>query len=115
MITLVLVGIASGVISGMGIGGGTILIPALAMLSDISQQGIQGINLIYFIPTAIAALFIHNKKGNIEKNIVKPIVIYGMVGAFCGSWIAVSIDSEVLRKIFAIFLLLMGITELRKN
>ena len=64
---LAVIGFISGIISGMGIGGGAILIPALVMLTDLSQQSIQGINLIYFIPTAIAALISHIKDGNVEK------------------------------------------------
>ena len=59
MILLAVVGLLAGIISGMGIGGGTILIPALVMLTDISQQGLQGINLVFFIPTAIIALITH--------------------------------------------------------
>ena len=61
MILLAVVGLLAGIISGMGIGGGTILIPALVMLTDISQQGLQGINLVFFIPTAIIALITHFK------------------------------------------------------
>ena len=114
-ITLAIIGLLSGIISGMGIGGGTILIPAIVMLTDISQQGIQGINLIYFIPTAIIALMSHFKDGNIEKKVVKPIVLYGLIGAVVGSIIAISLDSEILRKIFAVFLVFMGINELRKK
>ena len=48
VVLLAVIGLLSGIISGMGVGGGTILIPALVMMTDISQQGIQGINLIYF-------------------------------------------------------------------
>ena len=57
-----LIGFLSGIISGMGIGGGTILIPALLFLTDITQQQAQGINLIYFIPTALTALMTHQKQ-----------------------------------------------------
>ena len=56
MIWIIVIGIVSGMISGMGIGGGTILIPALLFLQDMNQQQAQGINLIYFIPTAVIAL-----------------------------------------------------------
>ena len=101
VVLLAVIGLLSGIISGMGVGGGTILIPALVMMTDISQQGIQGINLIYFIPTAVIALITHVKSGNVEKKVVKPIVI--------------SIDSGMLRKIFAVFLVFMGIGELRKK
>lgn len=112
---LAVIGFISGIISGMGIGGGAILIPALVMLTDLSQQSIQGINLIYFIPTAIAALISHIKDGNVEKKVVKPIVLYGLAAAASGSFIAVNLDADMLRKIFAVFLVFMGIMELRKK
>ncbi len=115
MILLAVIGFASGIISGMGIGGGAVLIPALVMLTDISQQSVQGINLIYFIPTAVAALISHIKDGNVEKKVVKPIVLFGLAAAALGSFAAVSLDSEVLRKVFAGFLAVMGIAELRKK
>lgn len=115
MIILGIIGLLSGIISGMGIGGGTVLIPAIVMLTDISQQAVQGINLIYFIPTAVIALVTHLKDGNVEKSVVKPIVLFGLIGAVAGSLIAVSIDSHLLRKIFAVFLIYMGINELRKK
>lgn len=115
VVLLAVIGLLSGIISGMGVGGGTILIPALVMMTDISRQGIQGINLIYFIPTAVIALITHVKNGNVEKKVVKPIVIYGIVGAVIGSLAAISIDSGMLRKIFAVFLVFMGIGELRKK
>lgn len=115
MILLGIIGLLSGIISGMGIGGGTILIPAIVMLTDISQQAIQGINLIYFIPTAIIALITHIKNGNVEKSVVKPIVLFGLIGAVAGSLIAVNLDSGLLRKAFAVFLIFMGINELRKK
>lgn len=115
MIVLGIIGFVSGIISGMGIGGGAILIPALVMITDISQQSIQGINLIYFIPTAIAALISHINDGNIEKKAIKPIVLYGLAAAAAGSFAAVSLDSDMLRKVFAVFLVFMGIMELRKK
>lgn len=115
MILLAFIGFLSGIISGMGIGGGTILIPALVMLTDMNQQALQGINLIYFIPTAVIALITHLKNDNVEKSVVKPIVLYGMIGAVAGSLAALALDSEILRKIFAVFLVFMGICELRKH
>ena len=51
--TYILIGLVSGVISGMGIGGGTILIPALCFIMNLEQQQAQNINLLFFIPTAV--------------------------------------------------------------
>lgn len=115
MMWVALVGFCSGIISGMGIGGGTILIPALLFLTDLSQQQAQGVNLLYFIPTAVAALITHQKKGNLEWKTAKPLAMFGLVGAAAGAFLAVSLKSELLRKIFAGFLFLMGLSELFKK
>ena len=55
------------------------------------------------------------KAGNVEKSVVKPIIMYGIIGAVAGSIIAVGMNSEILRKIFAVFLVFMGINEVRKK
>ena len=87
MIWIIVIGIVSGMISGMGIGGGTILIPALLFLQDMNQQQAQGINLIYFIPTAVIALITHIKNKNIETKIVKSIAFTGLLGAAAGAFL----------------------------
>ncbi len=111
MIWVVVIGFVSGIISGMGIGGGTILIPALVLLLDIGQQQAQGINLLYFLPTAAVALWTHNKNKNVLWEQVKPIALWGILGAIAGSVVAISLDGEVLRKVFGGFLFLMGVRE----
>jgi len=108
----VLISFASGIISGMGIGGGTLLIPALILTVGTKQQIAQSINLIVFIPSAIAALFIHMKKKNVEKNLFFRLSVTGCVGAVIGSLLAVNMDSDLLKKFFGIFLLAMGIFEI---
>ena len=115
MMWVSLVGFCAGIISGMGIGGGTILIPTLLFLTDITQQQAQGVNLIYFIPTAITALITHQKKGSLDWKTAKPLAVLGLVGAAAGAFLAVSLESELLRKIFGGFLFLMGLSEIFKK
>lgn len=115
MIWLFLIGLISGVISGMGIGGGAILIPALTLIFDFEQKMAQNINLLYFIPTAIIAIFVHSKNKNIETKGLFKIIIFGIVGAIIGSVIAINLKGEILRKIFGWFLLFMGISEMFKK
>lgn len=109
------VGFFSGIISGLGIGGGTVLIPALIILMGLDQHQAQGINLIYFIPTAIMALRTHHKNGNVEWQTAKSLVWLGLVGAVAGSFLAVSMDANLLRKIFGGFLMVMGLSEVFKK
>ncbi len=111
----VIIGVISGVISGMGIGGGTVLIPALVIFFNMSQQTAQTINLIYFIPTAIMALIIHFKKGTVEKKLLFKIILFGLISAGIASFLAVKINSEVLKKMFGVFLFIMGILEFLKK
>lgn len=110
-IGLVAVGFLSGIISGMGIGGGTILIPTLAFLYSIEQQAVQGINLVFFLPTAVIALYLHNKNHRVEWSVTRTIAVWGVGGAIVGSCIAMSLAPDLLRKVFGGFLLLMGIKE----
>ena len=111
---LIIIGIVSGTVSGMGIGGGTVLIPALTILFSFSQPQAQIVNLIYFIPTSIVALIIHFKNGDIEKEIVLRIVIFGVLSACAGAFLAVWLEADYLRRMFGLFLLYMGISELLK-
>jgi len=111
----VLAGLASGVVCGMGIGGGIILIPALTLFLGMEQQAAQKINLLYFIPTAAIALRSHSKSGNIEKSGLVRLTVYGIIGAIAGAFVAINIDGGYLRKGFAIFLLCMATYELVKG
>ena len=115
MIWIIGIGILSGMISGMVIGGGTILIPVLLFLQDMTQQQAQGINLIYFVPTALIAIFTHIKNKKVELKIVKPITLVGLLGAAAGAFLAVKMDASLLRKFFGGFLLIMGLSELYKS
>ncbi|HCT65258.1 MAG TPA: sulfite exporter TauE/SafE family protein [Lachnospiraceae bacterium] len=111
----VIIGLLSGIISGMGIGGGAVLIPALCFFMNVGQQQAQSINLLFFIPTAVVAIIKHKKEGNIDFSLVKPVIIFGIVGAVVGSLIAVNMDGNILRKLFGGFLLFMGIWEIFKK
>ncbi|MBE7043668.1 MAG: sulfite exporter TauE/SafE family protein [Ruminococcaceae bacterium] len=107
-----LFGFLSGIVSGMGIGGGVILIPLLAIFLHTNQQPAQGINLFYFLPTAVSALVIHWKNEQIDFRPALTLMACAIPGAIVGGWIAVTISAGLLRKLFAFFLLLMGIHEL---
>lgn len=111
VVLYILIGVLSGALTGLGIGGGTILIPALTLVLGMEQHAAQSINLIYFIPTAVVAIFTHAKNGNIEKKIILKLIIFGVISAAAGSFIAVRLDGEPLRKLFGYFLLLMGCVE----
>lgn len=104
IIWYVLSGVCSGVIAGMGMGGGTILIPVLTLMLGISQHGAQGVNIMAFIPTAVAAIFVHKREGRIDFSECLPIISAGAVSAICGAVLAVHLDGDILRKLYGLFL-----------
>lgn len=109
---LALIGFLSGIISGMGIGGGTILIPSLVLLRNLPQQQAQGINLIVFLPVSIVALITHYKKGNIDFSFAKFIIFGGIIGSILGSVLAIKLKPDKLKLYFGIFLLIIGVYQL---
>lgn len=109
---VVLAGFISGIISGMGIGGGMILIPALTFFEGTSQHVAQTVNLFYFIPTSIAALIVHIKHKNVEIKPALKIVAAGLLFAALGAWLASVTGDELLRKAFGGFIALFGIREI---
>ena len=110
----IIYGIIAGIITALGMGGGTILILLFNLFTNISEHEIQGINLVFFIPTAIVACIINKKRNMIELNVSKWIIIFGIIGAFLGSWMSFKINSENLKKCFGIFLMLIAIYEIYK-
>lgn len=105
-------GLVCGVLSGLGIGGGTLLMVWMTAVMDMEQRMAQGINLLYFLPTAACALIFHIKNRLIRWRVVLPAAITGCLSAAGAALLATSVDASLLRKLFGGFLILVGITEL---
>ena len=105
-------GLIAGIVSGMGMGGGTILILLLTTFQGMEQHVAQATNLIFFIPTSIAAINIHIKNKNIERKVVFFIILFGIIGATIGAIIANHIDAQNLKKYFSIFVLIIALREI---
>lgn len=108
----ILTGFISGIVSGTGMGGGTILILCLSIFLAIDQKIAQATNLIFFIPTSIAAIYINIKQKKINLKVSKTIIFWGIVGAIIGATIAKNMDTKILRKTFGIFLAFIAIHEI---
>ncbi len=108
IVLLVLAGIAAGALGGMGMGGGTILIPVLTIFFGVEQKQAQAINLAAFIPMAVASLIVHVKNKRVETEGVLWIIIPATVLSLVGSLVAQAINGEILKRIFGGFLLLLS-------
>lgn len=108
----ILTGIIAGAVSGLGMGGGTILILVLSNFLGVEQHIAQATNLVFFIPTAIAAIIINIRQKLINLKLGIVIILSGAIGAVIGSEIAMTLDAGELKKYFGIFLLLISGNEI---
>ena len=107
----IIAGIVSGVIAGMGMGGGTLLIPILTIFLSVAQGSAQAINLLAFLPCAIFSLIIHIKNKLVNFKIGIPIIRTGVLSSIGASLLAVNTKNEVLQILFGVFLLVVGIEQ----
>ena len=108
----IIIGIASGTVAALGMGGGTVLILLLGLFSDMNQHLIQGTNLIFFIPTSITAIYMNVKNKTIDYKKSGIITISGIFGAIIGSKLSFKFASNSLKKYFGIFLLFIAFFEI---
>lgn len=109
---IILIGILSGIVTGLGMGGGSILILILTTFLNTEQHTAQAANLIFFIPTAITAIIVHFKNKNVDKQVGKKLLYSSMVGSAVGAYLTSFVKAQNLRKYFGIFLLVVGILEI---
>lgn len=107
-----LVGAATGVLSGFGVGGGTLLLLWLTLVQGMGQLQAGGINLLYFICCALPALWGHLRRGLVEKQAVLVCVLAGLPACAAGAFLAAWLDVTLLRRLFGAFLLIVGWREL---
>ena len=101
-----------GFLSGLGIGGGSLLMVWLTAVAGVSQTAARGINLLYFLPTAATALPAHIKNGYVDKKTAMPAILAGLAGTAAAAWVATTLDVHLLRRFFGAFLIYIGVREL---
>lgn len=101
-----------GFLSGLGVGGGSLLILWLTVVLGFSQDTARGINLLFFLPCALTACLFRLKQGKLDLRRCLPAILAGTASAAVFSVIAGYLDTDVLRKPFGILLLVTGIREL---
>lgn len=111
IVMLILIGIASGILSGLiGIGGGIVIVPALVFFLGFSQLQAQGTSLgILLLPVGLLAVLQFYKAGHIDIKAVGIVALAFLVGGYFGSKIALSIPQEMVKKIFAILLIVIAV------
>ncbi len=107
-----LAGAVTGILSGFGVGGGTLLLIYMTAFAGLPQHLAQGINLLYFLPTAATALPSHQKNGFIQWRTAVPAILSGLASTALSAWLATALDVALLRKCFGVFLIYIGLREL---
>ena len=105
-----LCGLGASILSAWGVGGGTLLLLVMTLFLDVDQRTAQGINLLFFLPTAVSALICHAKGGYLDKPTLKNAIPLAVAAALAGAWIATALDVELLRRPFGVYLLLSGVS-----
>ncbi|MDD5931001.1 MAG: TSUP family transporter [Oscillospiraceae bacterium] len=105
-----LCGLGCGILSAWGVGGGTLLLLVMTLFLGVDQRTAQGVNLLFFLPTAASALFCHAKNGYLDGPTLRAAIPLAVAAALGGAWLATALDTEVLRKPFGVYLLFSGVS-----
>ena len=110
ILSLILIGILAGVLSGLvGVGGGIIMVPLLVMFFGFNQHQAQGTSLaVLAVPVTAVAVFNYYKEGQINIKYAAIIAVFFVVGSVFGSKFALTLDQKLLKKIFAVVLLVIA-------
>ncbi len=107
-LVLFLCGVAGGVLGGMGMGGGTALIPLLTLFG-VDQAAAQGVNLVAFLPMAALALPVHAKSGLLKGEGLLPLVLSALVSSALFSLLAAHLPGAALERGFGVFLIALAL------
>ncbi len=109
VVTLIIVGLLTGALaSALGIGGGIIFVPALIFILGFEQHLAQGTSLAIIAGTSMVATAIHYRRGRVDAKVGAIVGGVGVIGAVLGSRLALALDGEVLRRLFAALLVIMA-------
>ena len=109
---IILVGALLGFLSGLGIGGGSLLIIWLTVVLGMDHNSARSINLLFFLPSALIACIFRWKQGAIRWKKILPAMVSGCIAAALFSWLGGMFQIELLKKLFGGLLILTGLREL---
>ena len=109
---IIIISAGLGFLSGLGVGGGSLLILWLTLIARMPQDEARNINLLFFLPTALIASLFRWKKGNLQIKKILPAILSGIAAAGLFTWLSRHISSDALKAPFGILLLVTGAREL---
>ncbi len=108
-------GFAVSILSGLGIGGGGLLVIWLVLYHSMEQIQAQGINLVFFLFSSSAAMVVHLIKRKLNFKLIAYLAALGALGAYIGSVLSQIVSPEIVRSTFGVLLLFSGIMTLLKR
>jgi uncharacterized membrane protein YfcA len=110
IVSFLALGLAAGILSGiLGIGGGIILVPALVYIFGYAQHTAQGTTLAIMVPPiGLLAAWTYYKHGAVDLRTAVFVCVGFLIGGLIGAKFAVNLPSEVLKKVFGIWMLVIG-------
>ncbi len=106
-------GLAGGVLGGMGMGGGTVLIPLLTLFG-VPQAAAQAVNLVSFLPMAAIALPVHARSGLLRGEGLLPLILSALGFSALASLLAARLPGAVLERAFGSFLIVLAVFRLHR-
>lgn len=108
-------GLFSGILGGMGLGGGGILIIYLSLFTDTKQLTSQGINLLFFVPIGLLAVIVYAFKKQIKWKITLKFAAFGLLGSVIGLYLTDFLGGKITGKLFGLLLIILGLLEIFKR
>ena len=109
---ILIIGSILGFLSGVGVGGGSLLMLWLTLVLNMEHSSARVINLLFFIPSALIASIFRWKQGKLDLKTVLPAILCGCISAAGFSLLSKSLDTTLIKKCFGVLLLLTGVREL---
>ena len=108
----IIIGILAGIFTGLGMGGGSVLILFLTLFLNLEQHIAQATNLLFFIPSALVCIILNTKRKLINFKNAMFFIVFGVIGAVCGAVVSRNMPVTKLRKLFGVFLLFISAYEI---
>ena len=106
------VGTVLGFLTGLGVGGGSLLLLWLTLVLEMPPETARSINLLFFLPSAAISTLLRKKQGAVDKKVALPAILSGCTAALLFTFIGANLDTSLLKKLFGFLLIATGLREL---